>query len=140
MRSESCNAEPTGLTSCLNFHGTSASQGDSFERLLLSRLWKHFAAVHTASMDNLDTSSGGPSPKRQRTQVADGQDSVPFSRSQGDRAENGTERPAATDAAHEAEPEEGPQLSESLDNLTETVKAGMFMIHSRTQAADAKVV
>ena len=55
---------------------------------------------------------------------------------------NGPEGLANADAAPEAETEEGPQLSQSedFDNMTETVKAGMFMIQSRTQAADAKVV
>lgn len=91
----------------------------------------------------MDTPSGGngSSPKRQRTHVADGQNcSVPSSGSQDDHTKNGLEHPAVTDAAHETETEGGPQLNESFDNMTETVKAGMFMIHSRTQAADAKVV
>lgn len=91
----------------------------------------------------MDTPSGGtgPSPKRQRTHEADGQDRPePSNGSLNDRTENGPERPATADAAHEAETEGGPQLSESFDNMTETVKAGMFMIHSRAQAADAKVV
>ncbi|KAL3149406.1 hypothetical protein ABBQ32_002202 [Trebouxia sp. C0010 RCD-2024] len=90
----------------------------------------------------MDTPSGGtgPSPKRQRTHEADGQDRPePSNGSLNDRTENGPERPATADAAHEAETEGGPQLSESFDNMTETVKAGMFMIHSRAQAADAKV-
>lgn len=94
-------------------------------------------------MDNLVPPSGGngSSPKRQRIQPAAGQDcSVPSTGSQDERTENGTEGHAINDAAHEVEPEGGPQLSDSFDNMTETVKAGMLMIHSRTQAADAKVI
>lgn len=97
----------------------------------------------TADMDGLNTPSGGngPSPKRQRTQVVDGQVCPPHgNESHQDLTDNETERVAAIDAAPEAGTEGGPQLSEGFDNMTETVKAGMFMIQSRTQAADIKVL
>ena len=93
-------------------------------------------------MDGLNTPSGGngPSPKRQRTQVVDEQDCPPPEiGSHEDLVNKGTERLAPDETALEAETEGGPQLSEGFDNMTETVKAGMFMIQSRTQAADAKV-
>ena len=94
-------------------------------------------------MDGLNTPSGGhgPSSKRQRTQMVDGQVCLPhINESHKDLTDNETERLATSDTAPEAGTEEGPQLSEGFDNMTETVKAGMFMIQSRTQAADVKVV
>ena len=94
-------------------------------------------------MDGLNTPGGGngPSPKRQRTQVVNGQVCPPHvNDSHEDPTENRTKGLANTDAAPETETEGGPQLSAGFDNMTETVKAGMFMIQSRTQAADAKVV
>ena len=94
-------------------------------------------------MDGLNSPIGGngPSPKRQRTQVVNGQVCPPHANdSHEDLTDNGTERLATMDAAPEAETEEGLQLGEGFGNMTETVKAGMFMIKSRTQAADGKVV
>lgn len=94
-------------------------------------------------MEGLNSPCGGngPSPKRQRTQAMEEQGCSPqVNDSHEDLADHATKRHAAADIAPEAETEGGPQLSEGFDTMTETVKAGMFMIQSRTQAADAKVV
>lgn len=93
-------------------------------------------------MEGLNSPCGGnrPSPKRQRTQAVEEQGCPPqVNDSHEDLTDHATKRHAATDIAPETETE-SPQLSEGFDTMTETVKAGMFMIQSRTQAADAKVV
>ena len=93
-------------------------------------------------MEGLNSSCGGngPSPKRQRTQAVEEQGCpTQINDSHEDLTDHAAKRHAAADIAPETETEGGPQLSEGFDNMTETVKAGMFMIQSRTQAADAKV-
>ena len=113
-------------------------------RRKVSRVQYHLQE-RTTDMDGLNAPRGGngPSPKRQRTQVVEGQICpTHIDDSREDLADNGTKRLATADPAPEAETEGGPQLTqnEGLNNMTETVKAGMFMIQSRTQAADARVI
>ena len=93
-------------------------------------------------MDDRMTPSGGdgPATKRPRTQGQEGHDNRVTD------IESNTEHQQDEAQQHERngdqtgqEAEPGPQLGKDLDNMTETVKAGVFMIQSRTQAADAKV-
>ena len=93
-------------------------------------------------MSGLEHISGGDgiSPKRRRTQKSS------WPGSQSPVAEEGRELaeddPQGNDAPglqDSAEAGTGPQPAEDFESMTETVKTGLFMIQSRTEAADAKV-
>ena len=93
-------------------------------------------------MDGGHPNSGGEGPvnKRPRTEGLGGQDdllALTDARDESQQVDTGAD--AAVDAASEAEAATGPQLTEDLDSMTETVRAGMFMMQTRAQAADAKV-
>lgn len=91
--------------------------------------------------DHIPSSGGdGPATKRSRTQGLQGQDNgLPATENNTEHQQDEAQHHASDVDQNGPEAEAGPQLSEDLDSMTETVKAGMFMIQSRTEAADAKV-
>ena len=101
-------------------------------------------SIHTSPLTGqvLNPASGGdgPSTKKQRTQNADGQENgVHENQYPQELAGSHVEQHAAAEAHDGSEQEAGPQLTNDFDNTTDTVKAGIYMMQSRTQAVNEKV-
>ncbi|KAL0031952.1 hypothetical protein WJX79_008178 [Trebouxia sp. C0005] len=90
----------------------------------------------------LNSVSGGdgPSAKKQRTQVAEGQgDQTNDSQCPDQLDDRAIEQHSSAEAQDGSKGEAGPQLTEDFDSLTDTVKAGIYMMQTRTQAVDEKI-
>ena len=101
-------------------------------------------SIHTSPLTGqvLNPASGGdgPSAKKQRTQTADGLESGLHDNQYPHELADGHAEHHATAEAHDgSEGEAGPQLTEDFDSTTDTVKAGIYMMQSRTQAVNEKV-
>ena len=91
---------------------------------------------------DLNTASGGtgPSTKKQRTQTADDQGNLLHDHRHGDeRVDHDTQQCASADGQKGSQGQASPQLTEDFDSMTDTVKAGIYMLQARTQAVDEKV-
>ncbi len=90
----------------------------------------------------LNSVSGGdgPSAKKQRTQNAKGQgDQMNDSQCPDQLDDSAAEQQSSAEAQDGSKGEAGPQLTEDFDSMTDTVKAGIYMMQTRTQAVDEKV-
>jgi len=82
----------------------------------------------------------GPSAKKQRFQNAEGQgDQVNDSQCPDQLHDSAAEQHSSAEAQDGSEGEAGPQLTEDFDSMTDTVKTGIYMMQTRTQAVDEKV-
>ena len=90
----------------------------------------------------LNPVSGGdaPSAKKSRTQNAEGQgDQVNDSQCPNQLNDSTAEQQSSAEAHEGSKGEAGPQLTEDFDSMTDTVKAGIYMMQTRTEAVDEKV-
>ncbi|KAL0055321.1 hypothetical protein WJX82_010613 [Trebouxia sp. C0006] len=90
----------------------------------------------------LNPASGGdgPSAKKQRFQNAEGQgDQVNDSQCPDQLDNSAAEQHSSAEAQDGSKGEAGPQLTEDFDSMTDTVKAGIYMMQTRTQAVDEKI-
>ncbi|DBA97127.1 hypothetical protein WJX77_012127 [Trebouxia sp. C0004] len=90
----------------------------------------------------LNPASGGdgPSAKKQRTQNAEGQrDEMNDSKCPDQLDDSAAEQHSSAEAQDGLKGEAGPQLTENFDSMTDTVKAGIYMMQTKTQAVDEKI-
>ncbi len=90
----------------------------------------------------LNSASGGdgPSAKKQRTHTPSGLENDLHGNQQYDEpVEDGADQDASAEGQDGSDGEAGPQLTEDFENMTDTVKAGIYMMQTRTQAIDEKV-